>query len=342
MTSASQQHATNAAFFDFQEPIHILGAGSIGLLWAASIRSALPSYPVQLLLRKNHQHRLLGGSKVAICVQAKHNITRRAPRTVQVPAALIGELNQKRPFQNLFVTTKAHQALPALTTVVDRISPQTRIILLCNGALAIRETLREFLKERSRIHLAMTTHGAYRDDDDDDDELYHVVHAGYGTTSIEDYPAMAHLLDLAGLNCTTSLTLDRELWYKLAANCVINPLTALYRCRNGDIRRLYEQRNHPPESSLDVYMMEIVQEVSMVAHQMTGQEYAVESLQTYVETVIKATSANQSSMFQDVLAGRDTEIDYLNGFIVQQGQQRGLSCPVNQQLVKDVLGLRNR
>ncbi|GAX28054.1 2-dehydropantoate 2-reductase [Fistulifera solaris] len=337
MISAAQQRTTNAAFFDFQEPIHILGAGSIGVLWAASIRSAFPSYPVQLLLRKHHQHRLLGGSKVAICVHAKHNnVTRRAPRTVQVPATLIGE--SKRPFQNLVVTTKAHQALPALTAVVDRISPQTRIILLCNGALAIRETLRDFLKERSRIHLAMTTHGAYRDDDDD--ELFHVVHAGYGSTSIEDYPAMAQLLDLAGLNCTTSLTLDRDLWYKLAANCVINPLTALYRCRNGEVRRSYEQRN--PKSSFGTYMADILQEVSMVAHEMTGQEYPVETLQIYVETVINATSANQSSMFQDVLAGRDTEIDYLNGFVVQQGQQRGLLCPINQQLVQDVLALRNR
>jgi 2-dehydropantoate 2-reductase len=338
-----QQRAPNAAFFDFQEPIHILGAGSIGLLWAASIRSAFPSYPVQLLLRKHHQHRFLVGSspnKVAICVYSKHNITKRAPRTVQVPAALIGK-SKKRPFQNLFVTTKAHQALPAVTGVVDRISPQTRIILLCNGALAIRETLRDFLKQRfasvPRIHLAMTTHGAYRDDDD---ELFHVVHAGYGTTSIEDYPAMAQLLDLAGLNCTTSSTLDRDLWYKLAANCVINPLTALDRCRNGDIRRSYEQRNHQ-ESSFDTYMIDILQEVSMVAHQMTGQDYSVDSLQTYVETVIKATAANQSSMLQDILAGRDTEIDYLNGFVVQQGQQGGLSCPVNQQLVQDVLTVRN-
>ena len=38
--------------------LHILGAGSIGLLWASSIRSAIPDYPVTLLLRDHHRKRL--------------------------------------------------------------------------------------------------------------------------------------------------------------------------------------------------------------------------------------------------------------------------------------------
>lgn len=340
----------SAALFNFTEPVHILGAGSIGLLWAASIRSVFPSYPVQLLLRSHHKDRLIvlpdspsRNGKVAICLHSKHNFDntqrnkRRAPRTVHVPAALIGATGA--PFKNLLLTTKAFQALPAIEAIVHRINPQTRIILLCNGALAIREALLEFLQERfphglPQIHLAMTTHGAYRDDIDD--EILHVVHAGYGKTSIQDYPELAQLLDLAGLNCESSSSLDRDLWFKLAANCVINPLTALYECANGEVRRAFDRKG-----SFDNYMTSILQEVSQVARHVAPQGveglYSVESLQAYVESVMNATAANKSSMLQDVLAGRETEINYLNEFVVQQGKQQGIPCPANQQLVQDVL-----
>lgn len=366
-TAQCRTFTKNAALFDFTEPIHILGAGSIGLLWAASIRSVFPSYPVQLLLRQHHQDRLILSSssrnaKIAICLHSKHSNTthnidkrpkRLAPRTVHVPAALVGTPGGA-PFQNLLVTTKAFQALPAIEAVAHRINAQTRIIVLSNGALAIRESLVEFLQTQfpndrlfPRIHLAMTTHGAYRDndDDDDDDEMFHIVHAGYGKTSIEPYPELAQLFDLAGLNCeSSSSTLDRDLWFKLAANCVINPLTALYRCANGEIRHALEQDRPTESSSFHSYMTQILQEVSQVAHHVIPQDedlssLSIESLQAYVESVIDATAENKSSMLQDILAGRETEIDYLNGFVVQQGQRKGIPCPVNQQLVHDIRAL---
>lgn len=278
---------------------------------------------------------------------------RLAPRTVHVPAALISAPGN-RPFQNLLLTTKAFQALPAIEAVAHRINSQTRIIILSNGALAIRETLLAFLQTRfpndlPRIHLAMTTHGAYRDnndDDDDDDEILHVVHAGYGTTSVEEYPELAQLFDLSGLNCESSSTLHRDLWFKLAANCVINPLTALYQCVNGEIRHAFEQ-NHK-EESFDSFMTKVLQEVSQVAPPPQSEDAlllsssSVDALKAYVESVMDATAANKSSMLQDILSGRETEIDYLNGFVVHQGERQGIPCPVNLQLVHAIRALTEK
>lgn len=360
LNSAAQYRSFTkmAAAFDYKEPVHILGAGSIGLLWAASIRSVFPAYPVQLLLRSHHKDRLIlpdssshiRNAKVAVCLQSIHNHDSRQkrppPRTVHVPAALTDATGT--PFKNLLLTTKAFQALPAIESIAHRISPQTRIVVLSNGALAIREVLAQFLRERfsqenslPRIYLAMTTHGAYRDDDDDDDEIFHVIHAGYGKTLIQDCPDLAQLFDLAGLNCESSSTLDRDLWFKLAANCVINPLTAIHRCANGEIRYAIEQARG---ESFDHYITKIIQEVSQVAQNFAPRAedkdcYSVQSLKAYVESVIDATAGNKSSMLQDVLAARQTEINYLNGFVVQQGKSLGIQCPINHQLVSDVLAL---
>jgi 2-dehydropantoate 2-reductase len=333
---------------DFSEPIHILGAGSIGLLWAASIRGVFPSYPLQILLREHHQHRLVAGSSrtksIAICLQQQQqssrnsNNTRLRSRVVQVPASIVSDKGST--IRNLLLTTKAFQAQDALDSVRHRIDPEsTRLIVLCNGALGVR---RDQQGQFRHLHLALTTHGAYRDtndDDDDDDELFHVVHAGQGRTQIENYETMARLWDMAGLNCESIPNLEQALWYKLAANCVINPLTALHQCTNGELLEL---------PNFESQMNDILREVAAAAQAndqsllLVSNDRMIQQLQENVLQIIHETANNKSSMLQDVLAQRQTEIDFLNGYIVQACKRHGLSCPANQELVKRIQELRQK
>jgi len=51
-----------------------------------------------------------------------------------------------------------------------------------------------------------------------------------------------------------------------------------------------------------------------------------------VEAVCEATAQNISSMLQDVLRAKRTEIDFINGVIVRQGQELGIPTPVNSLL----------
>ena len=126
----------------------------------------------------------------------------------------------------------------------------SRIILLCNGALSVREDLLKLIEEeRSAIPtllLATTTHGAYREQHENQAHNVNLsrrlIHAGYGKTYLEDLGngdgmAISGLWDKAGLNCTSlsSKEMNSMLWRKLAANCVINPLTSIYRCTNGEL-----------------------------------------------------------------------------------------------------------
>lgn len=50
------------------------------------------------------------------------------------------------------------------------------------------------------------------------------------------------------------------------------------------------------------------------------------------ESVAEATGANVSSMLQDILKKKQTEIDFINGVIVRQGQALGIPTPVNSVL----------
>ena len=91
-------------------------------------------------------------------------------------------------------------------------------------------------------------------------------------------------------------------WRKLAVNCVINPLTALYGCRNGDLQRYPEQ--------IETLCREVASVMAM-----EGYHTSCEGLMQYVMDVIRSTADNVSSMLQDIRNQRHTEIDYITGYL---------------------------
>lgn len=108
-------------------------------------------------------------------------------------------------------------------------------------------------------------------------------------------------LHAAGIPHDWSTDILTRLWRKLALNCAINPLTVLYQCRNGEL-----QAHQCEVATLCAELGELLE--------CCGQPDAALDLQHEVERVIQATAANYSSMYQDVAAGRRTEISYLLGY----------------------------
>ncbi|MBD3743590.1 hypothetical protein IE980_04885 [Klebsiella pneumoniae] len=109
------------------------------------------------------------------------------------------------------------------------------------------------------------------------------------------------------------------IWRKLAVNCVINPLTALKGCKNGDLRDYTQE------------VAAICREVAAVMER-EGIHTSAENLLFYVEQVIESTAENISSMLQDVRAQRHTEIDYITGFLLNRARAHGVAVPENARL----------
>ncbi len=351
--------------------LHVLGTGSIGLLFAASIRRALPTFPVTVLLRSGRGHeKRIWRKRCASSGMEYDGVTAKVARpnatndaclsfSADIPAEIISSdqtaATPATMIQNLLVATKAPDAAAAVSSVLHRMDTDngSNIIILSNGAMAVRDEIQVLLRKEgcgasqlnTNITLASTTHGAYRTASQDvahegGSNPYSIIHAGIGSTFVESRP-IANLFEAAGLRAARASPDEMNvlLWKKLATNCAINPLTALHRCANGELVNMDNETN--------ITMNGIIREVSRVAlldatdrglPDESIQELQYERLLSFVSSVIQDTANNKSSMLQDVLAERETEIDYLNGFVARMARERcgGSECTFNENMVKKI------
>lgn len=284
---------------------HVLGAGSLGTLWAA--RLARAGLPVRLILRDHARLASYQTGKGLTLVEhgVAHTYT------------VVGETSDSPgPIHRLLVACKAYDAQEAVAQLEHRLAPDAELILLQNG-LGSQDAVAAQLPQ-ARCIFASSTEGAFRESD------WRVVFAGHGYTWLGDAshptpPLWLDDLQAAGIPHAWSTDILTRLWRKLALNCAINPLTVLYQCRNGELQ------DHQCEvATLCAELADLLE--------CCGQPAAAEDLHSEVERVIQATAANYSSMYQDVASARRTEISYLLGYACQAAARHQLSLPHLQQL----------
>jgi 2-dehydropantoate 2-reductase len=124
------------------------------------------------------------------------------------------------------------------------------------------------------------------------------------------------------LPATVTDDVQSVLWRKAAVNSAINPVTALTGLRNGQLLEV------PALRSL---LRQVTQESATVAEHL-GHDLSPAPMPDEVEAICRLTAGNRSSMLQDLSAGRRTEIDQINGAIVETAREAGLSAPLNATL----------
>ena len=115
------------------------------------------------------------------------------------------------------------------------------------------------------------------------------------------------------------------LWQKLIINCAINPLTAMHKVKNGELA----------EPQYQPRIISIVQEAVTVANA-CGIDINYSAMFDKVKQVIQQTGANTSSMLQDVLNNKPTEIEFITGYLLQQAKQHEIKAPTNEMLYHKV------
>jgi 2-dehydropantoate 2-reductase len=276
---------------------------------------------------------------------------------------------------NLIVTLKAAYTVNALANIRHRLAPSSTICFLQNGMGIIEEVNEKLfpdVEDRPNYMQGIITHGVNVPPAVAARDPFYAVHAGHGTISLSLLPSnkaakrsstdlsrgaddihdtqselwaessryllrtltRTPVLCAVGFTPTELLQLQLE---KLAVNSVLNPLTVLLDARNGSI--LYNfaitrnMRLLLAETSLVICSLPELQNIPNVAKRFSSQR-----LETLVVSVANTTRDNISSMLADVRAGRQTEVEYINGYIVKRGEEMGIKCVVNYSTMQMVIG----
>lgn len=130
------------------------------------------------------------------------------------------------------------------------------------------------------------------------------------------------VLEEAGIETHYARNVHQLIWEKLLVNAAINPLTALFGVANGTLVE---------DPALRAILQDVTRETLPVVMAHGVQLSPSEAVQR-VEGICRATSKNLSSMLQDVRRGKRTEIEFINGAVVREGERLGIPTPLNRLL----------
>ena len=278
----------------------------------------------------------------------------------------------EEPIHNLIITTKTPVTVSALTALKPRILPTSTLCFLQNGMGVIDDVNEQLFPDPARrpnYMQGIITHGANVPPEKAEQDPFYAVHAGKGTialgllpregpsavepddsaSDVKDVkdekwaPSSRYLLRtlarspvLCAIGFTPTELLQQQL-EKLVVNSVLNPLTAILDNRNGSI--LY---NFPLTRTMRLLLAETshvirsLPELQNVPNVNT--RFNPQRLEDLVVSVTQKTANNISSMLADVRAGRRTEIEYINGYIVKRGEELNFKCLVNYAIMQTVIG----
>lgn len=125
-----------------------------------------------------------------------------------------------------------------------------------------------------------------------------------------------------------------KLLHKVVLNSIVNPLTALLSVPNGSLA------SSPSALAL---IHSLANEAAQIMAAVQPNLPHLADPKRIVQDLLSlaaATASNRSSMLQDLDAGRETEIDFISGYVVEMGKQVGRETRVNE-LVRELVKARS-
>ncbi len=287
--------------------IALLGAGAVGLSIAARLSSLADVHAVS---RPRHADAVtrLGLRLTGLWGDATYFF----PCTTDLP---------DEDFDYILITSKATQTREICEQFKDRFR-NAAVVSIQNG-IGNEEIIREYTS--NVIGGMIITGFEWRGDAD-----IHVSVIG-GDAQFGLFPegcdnrvtALAGLFEQAGITAMATRSIRSAIWGKTIYNAALNPLGAVMGVPYGAL--------------LNPYAWEMITDIVHEAYAVAGaqgvtlEHPAAGGYLDYLHDVqIPATASHRSSMHQALLAGKRTEIAFINGALVAKGRSHGISTPANE------------
>jgi 2-dehydropantoate 2-reductase len=283
--------------------VAVMGAGAVGCFYGA------------LLHKAGHEVVLIGRSALVEAVRAQ-GLRLQAEGTEELlPLQADSSPQAVQGADLVLFCVKSGDTESAGASIKPFLSPQCAVLCMQNGA-DNAERLTRVLQRQAiavAVYVAVGMAGPG-----------HVIHYGRNELLLGTSPwneSLLQVLNAAGIRTTVTDRILDTLWTKLTINCVWNPLSALTQLPYGELIR---------QPGIVETMRVIVAECQAVA---TAAGIRLpESIWDDTFSIGQSMAGQHSSTARDVARGRQSEIDFINGYLVREGGRLGIATPVNRLL----------
>lgn len=280
----------------------------------------------------------------------------------------------KDPIQHLILCTKPQFILPTLLAVRHRLSRKSSVLIICSGLGTIEEVLEQDIfpdeQDRPKFLYGVMNHYVERPNISISNrhprhfQIHHTRHGSlyisqdplYGTgkkmvdqliaepnQSIQQSAYLIdNLLQSPRLSGTLMAPLDLHMQQleTLALQSVLLPLTALMDTHSSGLLS-----NYPLTRTIRLLLAEtslVIRSLpELRGHPNIETRFAPDRLERLMVKIARDSAPRSSSMLKDVRWGVETEVDYMNGYIVKRGEELGVRCFLNYMIMQMIIGKGN-
>ncbi|GAB6393257.1 MAG: Ketopantoate reductase [Treponematales bacterium] len=236
------------------------------------------------------------------------------------------------PADFIIIAPKAHQLESVIADVRSRVGHDTIILSLMNGISSEDIIGGAFGRERLPLAMIMAI-DAMRTGNETTFTNRGVIHFGDADGAHAERDSLiADFFTRGGVPFEYHETdMKRTLWYKFMSNVGVNQTSALLRLPYRAFKKGAPGAVPEALELLESAMLEVI----AVANA-EGIGLVPEDIESWYKTVAGLNDAGMTSMLQDVLAGRKTEVELFSLTVMERGGKRGIPTPVNATLYRAI------
>ena len=212
----------------------------------------------------------------------------------------------------IIISTKSRDLDIVLENIKNFVAPKTRIISLING-ISSEIRIKQKYPEAKVLKSYFIGHSAVRSGNS-------VTQDGIGEIVIEKDSLTEEFLEKAGINFSMPNDIDYSMWLKFTFNSYANPLSAILDMNFGELKRNEYFKN---------FSKNVITEIKQIA-----EKKGIKNLDNLegdaLKSLDKMCDDGKTSMHQDILAKRPTEIDIFSGEVIKMGKEFGIKTPYSQ------------
>ena len=220
-------------------------------------------------------------------------------------------------------TVKNYQLEQAIEDVKNIVTKDTILLTIINGVSA-RDRIKSFYPDNTVLYGLCST-----DAERDKTGGIYCSYEGQikfgnadNTVMSPEVKAVKELFDASGIDSEAPKDMMRALWYKFMVNVSVNQLSAVTHSGYGGFVKIPELNNA---------LRQVMGEVITLANKM-GINITQSDAEEHINDMSGSDPDGMTSMLQDVVSKRKTEVDYFAGTMIQLGKKYNVPTPWNDRL----------